>query len=178
MLEASENVFISFSLLKRPLFLSQDILNQMDNITTELKTKLNELETDLEENEKIGRQTLELKFTATEEYDNAARRVEDIDIAKLKEEIKQEKQRMKNNLKRVQDECASHAEIRSALQEEERKLKEGEETSQSIKDHMLDVAEQVRAHFAELDEMYDDLIKKMMAVNDARDESLKHFFED
>lgn len=60
----------------------QDILNQMD-IRTELKTKLNEL-----------------KFTATEEYNNAARRVEDIEIANIKEEIKQKKQRMKHDLKR------------------------------------------------------------------------------
>jgi len=53
------------------------------DIRTELKTKLNEL-----------------KFTATEEYNNAARRVEDIEIANIKEEIKQKKQRMKHDLKR------------------------------------------------------------------------------
>jgi uncharacterized protein (DUF3084 family) len=58
----------------------QDILNRMDNIRAELKTKLNDLETVLEENEKIETKAVELKFTATEEYNNAARRVEDIEM--------------------------------------------------------------------------------------------------
>jgi hypothetical protein len=71
----------------------QDILNQMDNIRTELQTKLNDLETVLEENKKTERKAVGFKFTATEEYNNAARRVEDIKIANIKEEIKQEKQR-------------------------------------------------------------------------------------
>jgi predicted nuclease with TOPRIM domain len=75
----------------------QDILKQMD-IRTELKMKLNELETVLEENEKIERKADELKFTATEEYNTAARRVEDIEIATIKEEIKQKKQRIKHNI--------------------------------------------------------------------------------
>lgn len=65
--------------------------------------------------------------------------------------------------------------LSSGLQEEEHKLKEGEETSQLIKDHMLYVAQQVTEHFAKLDVMYADLIKKVMAVNEARNESLKHF---
>jgi hypothetical protein len=69
--------------------------------------KLSELETVLEENEKIERKAVELKFTATEEYNIAARRVEDTEIATIKEEIKQEKQRIKHNmvypLKRVHD---------------------------------------------------------------------------
>ena len=55
--------------------------------------------------------------------------------------------------------------LSSGLREEERKLKEGKETSQLIKDHMLYVAQQVTEHFAELDVMYADLIKKVMAVN-------------
>jgi hypothetical protein len=41
-----------------------------------------------------------LKFTTTEEYNNAARRVKDIETANIKEEIKQEKQSMKHDLKR------------------------------------------------------------------------------
>jgi predicted nucleic acid-binding Zn-ribbon protein len=151
----------------------------MDSIRAELKTKLNELDTLLEEDEKVKRKEVELKFTATEEYNNTARRVEDLEteFANMKEEIKQEKQRMKHDLKRVRDECASRAEIRSALQEEERKLKEGEEQSQSIKDHMLDVAERMRACFAELDDMYADLIKKMKASNEVLDKSLEHALE-
>jgi uncharacterized protein YukE len=178
MLEATENVFISLSLLKRPLSLSQDILNQLDNIRTQLKTQLNEMETALEETEKRERRELELKFAAVEEYNSTASRVEEIDIAKLKEEIKQEKQRLKQELKRVQDECARRAEISSTLQEEKRKLKEALEIGHAIKDDMLDTAERVRAHFAELDAMYNDLMKKMMAVNEAREESMKHLFED
>ena len=71
----------------------QDILNQMDNIRTEIQTKLNDLETVLEENKKTERKAVEFKFTATEEYNNAARSVEDIEIVNIKEEIKQEKQR-------------------------------------------------------------------------------------
>jgi hypothetical protein len=65
---------------------------------------------------------------------------------------------MKQDIKRVHDKCASRAAISSGLQEE-------------------NVAEQARAYFAELDAMYADLIKKMMAINYAGDESLKHFFE-
>ena len=42
---------------------------------------------------------------------------------------------------------------------------------------MLDIAQQVKTYFAELNVTYADLIKKMMAVNEAQDESLKHFFE-
>ena len=57
---------------------------------------------------------------------------------------------MKHDLKRGHDKCARCTEISSNLQEEECKLKEGEETSQLIKDHMLDVAEQVRPYSAEL----------------------------
>ena len=49
------------------------------------------------------------------------------------------------------------------------------EVGHTIKDDMLDAAEQVRAHFARLAAMYNDLMKKMMAVNEAREESLKHF---
>lgn len=41
-----------------------------------------------------------MKFTATEEYNNAARRVEDTEITNIKEEIKHEKQRMKHDTKR------------------------------------------------------------------------------
>jgi predicted transcriptional regulator len=73
----------------------QDILKQLDNISTRLKTKLHETETELEESEKTERSALELKNAAIEEYSNAARRVEELDIAKLKEVIKQEKQKQK-----------------------------------------------------------------------------------
>ena len=124
--------------------------------------KLSELETVLEENEKIERKAVELKFTATEEYNIAARRVEDTEIATIKEEIKQEKLRIKHNivypLKRVHDKCANRAEISSGLQ-------------------VQNVAEQVRKYFAQIDTMYADLIKMMMVVNEARDESLKHFLK-
>jgi hypothetical protein len=51
------------------------------------------------------------------------------------------------------------------------------EIGHAIKDYMLDNAEQVRTHFAELDAMYNDLTKKMMAVNEAQEKSLKHIFE-
>jgi len=167
------------SLLKRPLFLSQDILNPLDNIRTKLKTQLNEIETELEETEKRERREVELKFAAVEEYNSAASRVEEIDVAKLKEELKQEKQRLKQELKRLQDECTTrHAEIGSALQEKKCKLKEALEIVHAIKDDMLDTAERVRAHFAELDAMYNDLMKKMLAVNEAREESTKHLFEE
>jgi hypothetical protein len=84
---------------------------------------------------------------------------------------------MKHELNRVHDKWASRAEISSGLQEEDCKLKEGEETSQLIKDHMLDVAQQVKAYFAELNVTCADLIKMTMAVNEAQDESLKHLFE-
>jgi hypothetical protein len=73
----------------------------MDNIRTELKTKLNELETVLEENEKIERKAILLKFTANEQYNNSARRVDDIQFANTKEELRQEQHRMKHDLKRV-----------------------------------------------------------------------------
>jgi chromosome segregation ATPase len=177
MLEATENVFISLSLLKRPLFLSQDILEQLNNIRTRLKAKFHEAETELEESEKRERSALELKSAAIEEYNNAARRVEEIDIAKLKEVIKQEKQKLKQELKRIQDECASHAEINSVLLEEKRKLKEALEMGQALKDDMLDTAERVREHFAELDAMYNHLMATMMSVNAAQEESVKRLFE-
>jgi uncharacterized protein YukE len=137
------------------------------------------METELEEAERRERRELELKFAAIEEYNSAASRVEieEIDIAKLKEEIKQEKQSLKQELKRVQDECARHAEISSTLQEEKHKLKEALEIGHAIKDDILDTAQRVRAHFAELDAMYNDLMKKMMAVNEAREESMKHLLE-
>jgi len=156
----------------------QDILNQLDNIRTQLKTQLNEMETVLEQTEKREKRELELKFVAIEEYNSTASRVEEIDVAKLKEEIKQEKQRLKQELKRVQDECARRAEISATLQEEKCKLNEALEIGHAIKDDMLDTAERVRAHFAELDAMYNDLMKKMMAVNEAREESMKHLLED
>ena len=63
----------------------QDILTQTDNIRTELNTKLNELETMFEENKKIERKALQVKFTATDKYNSAARRVEDTEIANIKE---------------------------------------------------------------------------------------------
>lgn len=166
------------SLLKRPLFLSQDTLNQLDNNRTQLKTQLNEMETELEENEKRERRELELKFTAVEECNSAASRVKETDVAKLKEEIKQDKQRLKQELKRLQDECTRRPEISSYLQEGKCKLKEALEIGRAIKDDMLDTAERVRAHFAELDAMYNDLMKKMTAVNEAREESTKHLFEE
>jgi chromosome segregation ATPase len=153
----------------------QDILNQLDNIRTQLKTQLNEMENELEETEKRERRTLELKFAANEECSSAARRVEEIDIAKLKEETKQEKQRLKQELKRVEDECARCAKNSSTLEVEKRKLVEALEVSHTIKDDILDTAEQVRAHFAGLAATYNDLMKKMMAVNEAQEESLKHF---
>jgi uncharacterized protein YukE len=119
-----------------------------------------------------------LKFAATEECNSDARRVGEIDIAKLKEETKQEKQRLKQELKRVQDECARRAEISLTLEEAKCKLKEALEIGHTIKDDMLDNAEQVRANFAELDATYNDLMKMMTAVNEAQEESLKHFIED
>lgn len=133
------------------------------------------METESEETEKRERREVELKFAAVEEYNSTASRVDEIDVGKLKEGIKQDKQRLKQDLKRVQDECARCAEISSTLQEEKRKLKETYGIGHAIKDEMLDTAEQVRAYFAELDTMYNDLMKKMMAVNEAREESLKHF---
>lgn len=139
---------------------------------------MNEMENELEETEKRERRALELKFAATEECKSATRRVEEIDIAKLKEETKQEKQRLKQELQRVQDECARRTEITSTLEEEKCKLKETLEICHAIKDDTLDTAEQVRAHFAVLDAMYKDLMKKMMAVNEPQEESLKHLFED
>jgi hypothetical protein len=151
----------------------QDILNQLD-IRTQLKTQFNEMENELEETEKGERRALELKFAANKECSSAARRMEEIDIAKLKEETKQEKQRLKQEYKRVQDECARCAEISSTSQEEKRKLKEAFKRGHKIKDGRLDTAEHVKAHFAGLDATYDSM-KKMMAVNEAREESLKHF---
>jgi len=79
----------------------QNILNQLYNIRAQLKTQLHEMENELEENEKRERRALELKFAAIEECNSVARRVEEIDIGKLKEETKQEKQRLKQELKRV-----------------------------------------------------------------------------
>jgi len=76
------------------------------------------MENELEETKKRERRALELKFAANEECSSAARRVEEIDIAKLKEETKQEKQRLKQEFKRVQDECARRAEISSTLEME------------------------------------------------------------
>jgi SMC interacting uncharacterized protein involved in chromosome segregation len=156
----------------------QDVLNQLDNIRTQLKTLSKEMENGLGETVKRERRALELKFAGNEECSSAARRVEEIDIAKLKEEIKQEKQRLKQELKRLQDECTRHAEISSTLEEEKHKLKEALDISHTIKDDMLDTSEQVRAHFAELDAMYNDLMKMMMAVNEARAESLQHLFNE
>jgi hypothetical protein len=84
---------------------------------------------------------------------------------------------MKDDLKGVQNKCAIHAEISLGFHEEEHKLKEGKKANQLIKNHMLDVAEKVRAYFAERDATYADLIKNTMPVNEAHDESLKDFFE-
>ena len=131
----------------------------------------------LEETEKRERRELDLKLAAIEEHNNTPSSVEEIRIAKLKE-IKQEKQPQKQELKRVQDKCTRHDEISSTHQEETRKLKEVLEIGHAIKDDILDTAERVRAHFAELDAMYNDLMKKMMAVNEAREDSMKHLLED
>lgn len=62
----------------------QDILNQLDNIRTQLRTQLNEMENELEETQKRERRALDLKFAAKEECNSAASRVEEIDINKLK----------------------------------------------------------------------------------------------
>ena len=43
---------------------------------------------------------------------------------------------------------------------------------------MPDTTQQVRAHSAELDAMYNDLMKMMMVVNETQEESLKYLFED
>lgn len=135
----------------------------MDSIRTELKTKLNEMETQLEENEKLKRNADECKFVATEEYNNTARMVEDLEteIANMKEKMKHDKQQLKDNLKRVEDGCARHAQISLSLHEEEHKLKEYEEACQSVKAHMLDVDGQIKLLFAEMDAMYADLLQKM-----------------
>ena len=118
-----------------------------------------------------------MKLAAIEEHNSTPSSMEEIHIAKLKE-IKQEKQTQKQELKRVQDKCARRVEISSTHQEETRKLKEVLEIGHAIKDDILDTAERVRAHFAELDAMYNDLMKKMMAVNEAREDSMKHLLED
>jgi chromosome segregation ATPase len=135
----------------------------MDSIRTELKTKLNEMETQLEGNEKLKRNADECKFVATEEYNNTARMVEDLEteIANMKEKMKHVKQQLKDNLKVVEDGSARHTEISLSLLEKERKLKESEEACQSIKAHMLDVEGQMKLLFAEMDAMYADLLQKM-----------------
>jgi uncharacterized protein YukE len=136
------------------------------------------METKLEETEKRERKEQEKKLAAMEDYNSTANRVEEIDIAKLKEEIKQEKQRLKQELKRAQDECARRGDISSTLQEAERELKEALEIGHAIKDDMLDTAQRVKEHFAELDAMYNDLMKQMMAINEAHEEQMKHLFDE
>jgi chromosome segregation ATPase len=178
MLEATENVFVSLSFLRRPLFLSQDILNQLDNIRTQLKTQLNEMETKLEETEKRERKEQELKLAAMEDYNSTASRVEETDIAKLKEEIKQKAQQLKHLRKRMQDECARRDEIISNLHEVVQELKEAFETGHATKDDMLDTAERVIEHFAECEVMYNDLMKQMMAVQKGPEKCMKHRFEE
>jgi hypothetical protein len=80
----------------------------MDSFRTDLKTKLSEVETRLEEQEESAAEVKERKFADTEEYNSCMQTIEDlkVEVVGMKEKVKQEEQMLKCNLKKGQEECS------------------------------------------------------------------------
>jgi len=145
------------------LFISQQIVDQMENFRTELKTKLDEKETQSEEQEESAAEAVERKFVAVEEYNKRMEMVEDLrtEMVNMKEKVKQEEQMLKCNLKSLQEECTNLIAMNPSVQREEEKLKETKEKVELLTAHILDVDEQAKTFFAEYDAIYEDLIQKL-----------------
>jgi chromosome segregation ATPase len=147
----------------------------MESFRAELKTRLNEMETQLEEQEESGAEMNERKFAATEEYSSCMQTVEDLktELVSMKEKAKQEEQRLKCTLKKGQDECARLAAMIPSVQEEEQKLEDTKEKVRLVEAHILDVSEQAKTFFAEYDAMYEDVIQKLKDQMNCLVESLE-----
>jgi chromosome segregation ATPase len=129
----------------------------------DLKTKLNEMEAQLEEQEESAAEMNERKFIATEEYNSCMRTVEDLkaEMVSMKEKVKQEEQMLKCNLKKGLEECARLAAMIPSIEEEENKLEDAKEKVRLVEVHILDVSERAKTFFAEYDAMYEDVIQKL-----------------
>ncbi|XP_023725049.1 kinetochore protein NDC80 homolog isoform X3 [Cryptotermes secundus] len=154
----------------------QKIINQMESFRTDLKTKLNEMEAQLEEQEESATEMNECKFAATEEYKNYMRIVEDLktEMINMKEKVKQEEQILKCNLKKGQEECARLVTMIPLIQEEEKKWEDGKEKVRLVEAHILDAGERAKTFFVEYDAMYEDVIQKLKDQMSRLIETLEH----
>lgn len=141
-----------------------------------MKTKLNELEAELEEQEESATEMNERKFAAAEEYKNYMRMVEDLktEMINMKEKVKQEEQILKCNLKKGQEECARLVTMIPSIQEEEKKWEDVKEKVRLVEAHILDVSERAKTFFAEYDAMYEDVIQKLKDQMSRLTETLEH----
>jgi DNA repair exonuclease SbcCD ATPase subunit len=148
----------------------------MESFRTDLKTKLNEMESQLEEQEESAAEMNECKFAATEEYNSCMRMVEDLktEMVSKKEKVKQEEEMLKCNLKKGQKECARLVAMIPCIQEEENKLEDAKEKVRLVEAHILDVSEQAKTFFAEYDVVYEDVIQKLKDQMSRLVESLEH----
>jgi predicted nucleic acid-binding Zn-ribbon protein len=148
----------------------------MESFRTELKPRLNEMETQLEEQEESATDMNERKFAATEEYNSCMQTVEDLktELVGVKEKAKQEEQMLKCKLKKGQEECARLVAMIPSVQEEEHKLEDAKEKVRLVEAHILDVSEQAKTFFAEYDAMYEDVIQKLKDQMSCLVESLEH----
>jgi thiol-disulfide isomerase/thioredoxin len=135
----------------------------MESFRTDLKTKLNEMESWSEEQEESATEMNERKFTATEEYSSCMRTVEDLktEMVNMKEKVRQQEQMLKCSLKNGQEECAKLVATMPSIQEVECKLEDAKEKVRLVKGHISDVSEQTKTFFAEHDAMYEDVIQKL-----------------
>lgn len=141
-----------------------------------MKTKVIEMETQLEEEEESAAEMNEHMFAATEEYNSCMRTVEDLktEMVNMKEKVKQQEQMLKCNIKKGQEECARLVAMIPSIQEEEKKLADTKEKVRLVEAHILDVRERAKAFFAEYDAMYEDVIQKMKDQMSRLVESSEH----
>jgi hypothetical protein len=134
----------------------------MESFRTDLKPRLSEVETRIEEQEESVAEMNECKFTDTEEYNSCMQTIEDLkaEVIGMKEKEKQEEQMLKCNLKKGQEECSRLATIPS-IEEEEKKLEDAKEKVRLVEAHILDISERAKTFFTEFDAMYEDLIQKL-----------------
>jgi hypothetical protein len=151
----------------------------MESLRTDLKMKLNEMDSRLEEEQELASNMNERESTAAEEYNSCLQTIEDMksEMVSLKTKAKQEEQTMKCNLKKGQEECerlvVMEEEKRKEEKEEEKKLEDAREKVRLVEGHILDVSEQAKAFFAEYNAMYEDTIEKMKDQMSCLMESLK-----
>lgn len=166
---------MQMNFLHKDADIMQQIIDQMESFRTKFKTKLNAVETQLEEQEESAAEMNECKFVAAEEYNSCMRTVEDLktELVSMKEKLKQGEDMLKCNLKKGQEECARLIAMIPSVQEEH-KLEDAKEKVRLVEAHILDVSERAKTFIAEYDAMYEDVIQKLKDQMSRLIESSEH----